>query len=75
MLAYIPFAFPCYIYLHVYRCVCVYQGVFPFTALIPSILQAGGPGSTHTHLGEAEMSLFSEKLHRTTQEKTYINGL
>lgn len=41
----------------------------------PCFLQAGGTGSTHTYLGESETSLFSEKLHRTTQEKTYINGL
>ena len=31
--------------------------------------------SGSTHLGEAETSLFSDKLYRTSHERTYINGL
>ncbi|CAI8055859.1 Fermitin family homolog 1 [Geodia barretti] len=47
---------------------------YPNLALAPSQRsEIGMSGSTH--LGEAETSLFSDKLYRTSHERTYINGL
>lgn len=49
---------------------------FPISLSLPLSLsppQTGMSGSTH--LGEADTSLFSDKLYRTAQERTYINGL
>lgn len=65
--------------IHAQSLMCLYpypgeKGCY-YSVFYSCFLQTGGPGSTHTHLGEAETSLFSEKIHRTTQEKTYINGL
>ena len=44
-----------------------------FTFVYSYLSQIGMSGSTH--LGEAETSLFSDKLYRTSHERTYINGL
>lgn len=53
---------------------------YPALALSPAqrTQQDGGSGSglIHTHLGEPpDGGFFSEKIHRTMNEKTYINGL
>ena len=56
-----------------WSCKAVVQDGGLFTFVYSYLSQIGMSGSTH--LGEAETSLFSDKLYRTSHERTYINGL